>query len=48
MTAHEVATFLKSQNAEKDFPLLTAVHNILEGRGKAEDLPDLIEPEDSG
>ncbi|KAI1622334.1 glycerol-3-phosphate dehydrogenase [Exophiala viscosa] len=48
MTAHEVATFLKSQNAEKDFPLLTAVHNILQGRGKAEDLPDLIEPEDSG
>ncbi|KAK5064247.1 Glycerol-3-phosphate dehydrogenase [NAD(+)] [Exophiala bonariae] len=44
MTAHEVNTFLKSQKAEKDFPLLTAVHNILKGNGKAEDLPDLIEP----
>ncbi|KIW17439.1 hypothetical protein PV08_04633 [Exophiala spinifera] len=46
MTAHEVHTFLKSQNAEKDFPLMTAVHNILVGKEKAENIPDLIEPED--
>ncbi|KIV95073.1 hypothetical protein PV10_02772 [Exophiala mesophila] len=46
LTAVEVNTFLKSQGAEKDFPLMTAVHNILKGNGKAEDLPDLIEPAD--
>ncbi|KAF1998087.1 NAD-dependent glycerol-3-phosphate dehydrogenase [Amniculicola lignicola CBS 123094] len=43
-TALEVNEFLKSQNMEKDFPLFTAVYNILEGNAKPEDIPTLIEP----
>ena len=43
-TAREVYGFLKSQGAEKDFPLFTAVYNILEGNAKVQDIPDLIEP----
>ncbi|KAJ4506456.1 glycerol-3-phosphate dehydrogenase [Exophiala dermatitidis] len=46
LTAVEVHTFLKSQGMEKDFPLFTAVYNVLQGNEKAENLPDLIEPED--
>lgn len=46
LTAYEVQTFLKSQGMEKDFPLFTAVYNILEGKEKAVDLPALIEPKD--
>jgi glycerol-3-phosphate dehydrogenase (NAD+) len=46
LTAVEVNNFLKSQGLEKDFPLLTAVYNILQGKEKAENLPDLIEPQD--
>ncbi|KIX00190.1 uncharacterized protein Z518_10328 [Rhinocladiella mackenziei CBS 650.93] len=46
LTAVEVNTFLKSQALEKDFPLFTAVYNILQGKDKVEHLPDLIEPED--
>ena len=45
LTAYEVNSFLKSKRAEKDFPLFTAVYNILEGKAKAQDLPDLIESE---
>ena len=30
---------------ENDFPLFTAVYQILEGKVKAEDLPTLIESE---
>lgn len=45
-TAVEVNTFLKNQGLEKEFPLLTAVYNVLQGNEKAEHLPDLIEPED--
>jgi glycerol-3-phosphate dehydrogenase (NAD+) len=29
---------------EQDFPLFTAVYNILEGNKKPEDIPELIEP----
>lgn len=43
-TAYEVNEFLKSQGMEKDFPLFTAVYNILEGNAKPEDIPQLIEP----
>jgi glycerol-3-phosphate dehydrogenase (NAD+) len=44
LTAYEVNSFLKTQGLEKEFPLLTAVYNILEGKAEAKDLPDLIEP----
>jgi glycerol-3-phosphate dehydrogenase (NAD+) len=43
-TAYEVNEFLKSQGMEADFPLFTAVYNILEGNAKPEDIPSLIEP----
>ncbi|KAF2797661.1 NAD-dependent glycerol-3-phosphate dehydrogenase [Melanomma pulvis-pyrius CBS 109.77] len=43
-TAYEVNSFLKSQGMEKDFPLFTAVYNILEGNVKPEQIPELIEP----
>jgi glycerol-3-phosphate dehydrogenase (NAD+) len=43
-TAYEVNGFLRSQGMEKDFPLFTAVYNILEGKAKPEQIPDLIEP----
>ena len=42
-TALEVNTFLKGHGLEKDFPLFTAVYEILQGNAKAEDLPQLIE-----
>ena len=44
-TAQEVNSFLKAQGMEKDFPLFTAVHNILEGNNKPEDIPALLEAE---
>jgi glycerol-3-phosphate dehydrogenase (NAD+) len=43
-TAYEVNEFLKSQGMEAEFPLFTAVYNILEGNAKPEDIPSLIEP----
>lgn len=43
LTAVEVHRFLKSQRMEKEFPLFTAVYEILRGRAKVEDLPKLIE-----
>lgn len=43
LTAYEVNEFLKSQGMEQDFPLFTAVYNILEGNNKPEDIPRLIE-----
>ncbi len=46
LTAIEVNTFLKSRGLEKEYPLFTAVYNILKGNVKVEDLPDLIEPSD--
>ena len=48
LTAYEVNTFLKSKGIEKDFPLFTAVYNILEGRAKAQDLPDMLEGHSEG
>ncbi|KAB8336652.1 hypothetical protein FH972_020963 [Carpinus fangiana] len=41
-TAVEVNTFLKAKGMEQDFPLFTAVYNILEGNKKPEEIPDLI------
>jgi glycerol-3-phosphate dehydrogenase (NAD+) len=46
MTATEINKFLKHGGYEKDFPLLTAVYEVLQGKQKAENLPDLIEPDD--
>jgi glycerol-3-phosphate dehydrogenase (NAD+) len=46
LTATEVNRFLKSQGMEKEFPLFTAVYEILQGRAKVEDLPELIEGAD--
>ena len=46
LTAVEVNRFLKSRGLEKEYPLFTAVYNILKGNAKVEDLPDLIEPSD--
>ncbi|KAF1845627.1 glycerol-3-phosphate dehydrogenase-like protein [Cucurbitaria berberidis CBS 394.84] len=42
-TAYEVHEFLKSEGMEDEFPLFTAVYNILEGKNKPEDIPNLIE-----
>lgn len=42
-TAYEVNEFLKAEGMEDDFPLFTAVYNILEGNNKPEDIPQLIE-----
>ncbi len=43
LTTVEVNRFLKSQGMEKDFPLFTAIYEILQGRAKVADLPELIE-----
>ena len=45
-TAYEVNEFLKQQGQEAEFPLFTAVYNILEGKVKPEEIPQLIEPKD--
>ncbi|KAF2842964.1 glycerol-3-phosphate dehydrogenase [Patellaria atrata CBS 101060] len=45
-TAYEVNQWLRSQNLEEEFPLMTAVYNILEGKARPEQIPDLIEPKD--
>jgi len=46
LTAAEVNQFLRSQGLEKDYPLFTAVYNILQGKAKVEDIPALIERND--
>ncbi|TKA60701.1 Glycerol-3-phosphate dehydrogenase [NAD(+)] [Cryomyces minteri] len=45
-TTYDVNNFLKSKGMENEFPLFTAVYNILEGNAKPQDIPDLIEPKD--
>ncbi|KAK7555882.1 glycerol-3-phosphate dehydrogenase-like protein [Phyllosticta citricarpa] len=45
-TAYEVHSFLKNEGMVEDFPLFTAVYDILEGKAKPEQIPDLIEPRD--
>ncbi|KAL7267974.1 glycerol-3-phosphate dehydrogenase [Rhizina undulata] len=42
-TAQEVNGFLKQRGLEMEFPLFTAVHQILKGEYKVEQLPQLIE-----
>jgi len=41
-TAKEVNDFLKSRSLEAEYPLFTAVINILEGRNSVDDIPDLL------
>ncbi|KKY26445.1 putative glycerol-3-phosphate dehydrogenase [Phaeomoniella chlamydospora] len=43
-TAEEVHRFLSSQGMKKDFPLFTAVYDILQGKVNPQDLPGLVEP----
>ncbi|EMC91142.1 hypothetical protein BAUCODRAFT_127062 [Baudoinia panamericana UAMH 10762] len=45
-TAYEVNAFLKKEGKEKEFPLFTAVYNILEGKNRPEEIPRLIERAD--
>ncbi|KAF2765983.1 glycerol-3-phosphate dehydrogenase [Teratosphaeria nubilosa] len=42
-TAYEVNSFLKKEGKEQEFPLFTAVYSILEGKKRAQDLPELLE-----
>ncbi|GAB7349551.1 hypothetical protein MBLNU459_g0250t1 [Dothideomycetes sp. NU459] len=42
-TAYDINKFLVSNGKEGEFPLFTAVYNILEGKEKPENIPDLIE-----
>lgn len=42
-TAYEVNGFLKAKGLEDEFPLMTAVYNILEGNKQPEDIPELVE-----
>nr|POE51537.1 serine/threonine-protein kinase atg1 [Quercus suber] len=41
-TAYEVNSFLRAQRRERDFPLFTAVYNILEGKNRPEEIPQLL------
>ncbi|KAI0008553.1 glycerol-3-phosphate dehydrogenase [NAD+] [Xylariaceae sp. FL0662B] len=41
-TAAEVHAFLKKRNLEQEYPLFTAVVNILEGRNSVDDIPELV------
>jgi glycerol-3-phosphate dehydrogenase (NAD+) len=43
LSAKEVYGFLNNRGEEKDFPLFTAVYNILEGNARVEDLPGMLE-----
>lgn len=45
-TAGEVNEFLKAEGKEKEFPLFTAVWEILEGRRRPEEIPEMIEGRD--
>lgn len=42
LTAKEVNSFLKERGMEKEFPLMTAVYNILQGKAEVDDIPNLI------
>lgn len=41
-TAYEVNSFLKARGLEKDYPLFTAVNEILLGRKQVDDIPNLV------
>lgn len=41
-TAAEVNSFLTQRGLEDEYPLFTAVHNILEGKNTVDDIPELM------
>jgi len=41
-TTREVNSFLKKRGQEQEYPLFTAVHNILEGKHSVDDIPTLL------
>ncbi|KFA63656.1 hypothetical protein S40285_03185 [Stachybotrys chlorohalonatus IBT 40285] len=41
-TAYEVNSFLKARGLEKDYPLFTAVNDILKGEKEIDDIPNLV------
>ena len=41
-TAFEVNSFLKARGLEKDYPLFKAVNDILKGKAKVDDIPNLV------
>lgn len=41
-TAHEVNSFLKARGLESEYPLFTAVNDILLGKQKVDDIPSLV------
>jgi len=43
LTSKEVNEFLKARGKEAEFPLMTAVHHILVGEAKVDDIPSLLE-----
>lgn len=42
-TAYEVNDFLRKEGKEAEFPLFTAVHSILEGKRRPEEIPEMID-----
>ncbi|KAI1497216.1 glycerol-3-phosphate dehydrogenase [Biscogniauxia marginata] len=46
-TAVEVNSFLKRRDLESDYPLFTAVFNILKGRNTVDDIPELVAKADA-
>jgi len=45
-TAKEVNSFLKMRGLEGEYPLFTAVFNILEGKNTVDDIPNLLSEDD--
>jgi len=41
-TAKEVNSFLKARGKDSDYPLFTAVYNILQGNNSVDDIPELL------
>ncbi|KYK59048.1 Glycerol-3-phosphate dehydrogenase [Drechmeria coniospora] len=41
-TAYEVNSFLKARGLERDYPLFTAVNDILRGKKQVDDIPELV------
>lgn len=41
-TAFEVNSFLKTRNKESEYPLFTAVNDILKGKNTVDDIPNLV------
>ncbi|EQL00805.1 Glycerol-3-phosphate dehydrogenase, NAD-dependent [Ophiocordyceps sinensis CO18] len=47
-TAFEVNSFLKARGLDKDYPLFTAVNDILRGTKQVDDIPQLVAAADDG